>query len=95
MQEIASSLRNRVDGGFQKAFMCERGLFEFRALPFGLSGDVDIDDQQENVPSVEELLNELKNRSGLTSLNLVLPNTTNYDLEEYVVDAIATWTGNK
>ena len=51
--------------------MCERGLFEFRALPFGLSGNVVKDDQQENVPRVEELFNELKSRSGLTSLNLV------------------------
>ena len=49
--------------------MCERGLFEFRALTFGLSRNVDIEKQQENVPKVKELLNEL--RSGLTSLNLV------------------------
>ena len=49
LQETATSLRNHVDGGCRKAFMCDRDLFEFRALPFGLSGDLEKDDEQENV----------------------------------------------
>ena len=51
--------------------MGERGSFEFRFLPLGLSGDVDKDDQQEKIPRVKELLNELRSRSGLSSLDLV------------------------
>ena len=56
---------------FNRTFMNGTGLFELSALPFRLCNYEEVDDSSDVSSRLDDLLNELRSRSGLTILDLV------------------------
>ena len=64
-------LKSKVESGFNRAFRRGTGLIEFSALPFRLCNYEEVDDTSDVLSRLEDLLNELRSRSGLITLDLV------------------------